>query len=263
MFFSGRTFLFTSICAIVTVLFTVYAITLDESYFLDLGDTYHRTFNNQQALKEYKKAYEINPDNYETLRRLTLVSNDCGEDYKETNTEKAKDYFRMAVEYAELSKEKFPTKSENYLLLAVSYGNLARYTSGKDKVKIARDVEKNFRKMIENHPDFAPSYVGLGIYYREVANLSWILKTFANTFFGGLENGTLKDSEKMLLKAIELDPHTITPEYHIAVTYVDMQDYEKAKDHFLNVLRLPVTDHEDPKKKDEAREKLIELGSDS
>ena len=218
-----------------------------------IGDLYHRNFSNLKALEAYKKAYELDPDNYLILKKLALTSNDCGEDLRHSDMEMAKRYFRESVAYAELAAEKYPQEQDVYFLLAISYGNLSRYTGGKDKVRLARNVESNLQKTIEYNPDFAPAYIALGIYYREVANLSWFLKNFAKAFFGGLPDGKLDDSKNMLSKALELDPDFIITHYEIAKTYLDLKEYDKANYHFQKVLDLEVTDHSDWSKKEKVK----------
>ena len=167
--------------------------------------------------------------------------------------DRAKEFLMESVSYAEMANEKFPDDPDVYFLLAISYGNLSRYTKGKDKVKLARNVEDNLQKSIKHNPDFAPSYIAMGIYYREVATLSWFLKNFANAFLGGLPDGTLEDSKNMLLKAIELRPEFIISHYEIGKTYIEMEDYEKADMHFQKVLELDIIDHSDWSKKEKVR----------
>ena len=222
--------------------------------FIHRGDEYHSKFENVKALKEYKKAYELNPENFLVLKKLTLASNDCGEDLKGSDMEKAKEYFGESVKYAELAKEKLPGDPDVYFLLAISYGNLSRYTGGKDKVKLARNVEDNLQKSIKHRPDFAPSYIAMGIYYREAAKLSWFLKQFAKAFLGGLPDGTLEDSKNMLLKALELSPDFIITHYEIAKTYLELEEYDKADYHFQKVLDLEIIDHSDWSKKLKVKE---------
>ncbi|MGI9534986.1 MAG: hypothetical protein ACR2NW_08535 [Thermodesulfobacteriota bacterium] len=230
-------------------------ITFSQTFedFVRFGDEYHSKFENLKALEEYKKAYHLNPDNFLILKKLTLTSNDCGEDLRGTDMEKAKNYFRESVSYAELAKEKFPDEPDVYFLLAISYGNLSRYTGGKDKVKLARNVEENLQKTIKYKPDFAPAYIAMGIYYREVANLSWLLKKFAKAFLGGLTDGTLEESKIMLLKALELRPDFIITHYEIGKTYLDLKEPEKAEFHFQKVLDLEIVDHSDWSKKEKVK----------
>ena len=48
------------------------------------GDKYYNEYDNLAALAEYQKAYAIDPESFEILKRLTLTSNDCGEDLRDT-----------------------------------------------------------------------------------------------------------------------------------------------------------------------------------
>jgi len=221
--------------------------------FLARGDIYYNKFNSKAALSEYKKAYYLDKNNFEILKRLTITSNDVGEDLRDTDMDLAKYYFRQSVTYAEQVKEQFPDVPETHFLLALSYGNLARYSKGKDKVKLARNVEKNLQKMIELRPDFAPSYIALGIYYRHLSNLSWFQRKFANAFFGGLPDGNIEDSRDTFLKAIELDPDFIITHYEIGKTYLEMDEYDNANHHFNIVLELEVRDHSDASKKEKVK----------
>ena len=239
--------------------FSVYAAT--DELFIVQGDFYHSKFNNIKALEYYQKAYDINPESFAIIKKLIIASNDCGEDQVEINEEKAKEYFRLSVKYTEIAKEKYPDEPELFLLLGLSYGNSSRYAEGREKVKLARDVEKNFKKMIELDPDYAPPYIGLGIYYREVANLNFFLKFIAKSFLGGLPNGTLEDSESMLVKAVELAPERVFTHYELAITYLDIGETEKVKYHLRKVLELPNTDHLDPLKKRTAEKILMDLNS--
>lgn len=246
------------------ILITIWSVSVHADGFetlVEQGDMLHLNFNNIEALEYYQKAYEINPNNFKIIKKLTITSNDCGEDKVEINEEIAKEYFALSVKYAEIAINKFPDEPEVYLLLGLSYGNSSRYAGGKKKIKLARDVEKNFKKMIELKPDFAPPYIGLGIYYREVAKLNFFLKLFAKSLLGGLPDGSLEDSETMLIKAVEIAPDRVFTHYELAITYLDIGDTEKAKYHLEKVLELPETDHLDPLKKKTAKKILKDLKS--
>ena len=227
--------------------------------YIEEGDLLREQFENLKALEKYQQAYSLNQDSFEIIKKLTLTYNDCGEDFRDTDMEKAKEYFRKSSYYAELASKKFSEKHFNYFLLAISYGNLARYTSGKEKVSLARNVENNLKAMINYKPDFAPSYIALGIYYREVSKLNWFLKVFAKTLMGGLPDGTLDDSKKMLLKSIELDKSIITAHYELAKTYMELNSFEKAIIHYNKVVQLPISDHQDKTKKKKSSKELKKL----
>ena len=245
----------------ILLLFSPLNLNAQESYEVHLksGDFYHASFDNLNALLHYKKAYDLNPENFEIIRKIILAYNDCGEDFIEIDENRSREFFSNSVKYAEIAKEKFPNETDTYLLLGLSYGNLSRYTNGKRKLKLARNVETNFKKMVELRPDYAPPYIGLGIYYREVTKLNFFLKLVAKSLLGGLPTGTLEDSKAMLEKALELAPGKVFTHYELAITYLDIGDIEKVRYHLEKVLDLPVTDHLDLMKKTVAVKILMDL----
>ena len=212
---------------------------------IEKGDKYYNDFSNLGALKEYTKAYGLDPENFEVLMKITRAYNDVGEDYKEQGSVEAEGYFIKAFEHSEIMKELFPQRGETYFFMAATRGNLALFKGGKEKVKLGRDVEKHARKAIELKPDYGEPHVALGVYYREVANLNWFLKKFAKAFFGGLPDGTNEDSLNMLLKAEELLPENVYVQFELGKTYKEIGNKEKMKEHFDKALKLPNTDHRD------------------
>jgi len=239
----------------------------DSNTYIQEGDQYYSQFDNLKALEAYKKAYELAPDSFEVLVRLTRAYNDVGEDVKgikfkpdqETNSKEVEEYFSQAAQYAEELHQKFPDKAESYFYLAATYGHLALFKGGKEKVKLARNVEENSKKAIDLDPQFIPAYIVLGVYYREVANLNWALKAFAKTLFGGLPNGTDEDSEKTLLKALELNPQVIHTRFELAKTYLAMGKEGKATEQLKEIIQLPITDHQDKEIKEVAEKELQKL----
>ncbi|NIP31470.1 MAG: hypothetical protein GTO02_18080, partial [Candidatus Dadabacteria bacterium] len=136
------------------------------SSIIKKGDKYYNDFNNLSALQEYSKAFNIDPESFEILMKLTRAYNDVGEDYKEQGSELAESYFFYAFDYAVKMQDLFPLRAETYFYLAASRGNLALYKGGKDKVKLGRDVEKYAKKAIELKPDYGEPHVALGVFYR-------------------------------------------------------------------------------------------------
>jgi len=212
---------------------------------INTGDEYYSKFDNINALTNYKEAYSLDPNSFEILMKLTRAYNDVGEDFKEQGSREAESYFIKALEHSEIMSEMFPDRAETYFYLAATRGNLALFKGGKDKLKLARDVEKYAKKAIELKPDYGEPHVALGVYYREVANLNWFLKKFAIAFFGGLPEGTNKDSINMLLKAEKLLPNNVYVQYELGKTYKEIGNKEKMKEHFNKALRLPNIDHRD------------------
>ncbi len=233
---------------------------------IEKGDKYYEGFENSEALKEYEKAYELCPDQFEPLMKLTRAYIDVGEDLKrdKSNGSRAKEaekYLNTAIEHSKILKQKYPNNQASYYLLAVSHGNLSLFKGGRQKVKLGRDIEEYAKRAIELDPNFAPAYVVLGIYYREVAGLNGLQKAFANTFWGGLPNGTLEKSKSALLKALELSPDSPYVHFDLAKTYEEMDRKDKAIEHYTKAIELPAVDHDDDRKKVISEERLVKLNN--
>ena len=244
-------------------MFTVLALPAHAEEFDGLvsqGDEQYSRFENGEALESYKKAYAINPCSYDALMKVTRAYIDSGEDIEPKKSKELKlkkeELFLKAVEHAEKMVEKNPDKAEAYFYAAAAYGKLALFRGGKEKVKLSGFVEKNGLKAVELDPNYEKPVTTLGIYYREVANLSWFLKAFANTFFGGKLKGTNEQAEEYLLKSIEMEPDRILPHYALAQTYFHMKKKEKEIAQLKKVLELPVADHEDAFIKEKTEKRL-------
>ena len=257
-FLLTREFIFT-ICLAASISYSSTILALDYDYYIEKGDKYYSKFDNLEAIREYEKAYQLSPNGFDVLSKLANAYNDYGEDLKDSNSDGAETYFEDAIKYAEILKNKFPARAESYFLVASAYGNLALYKGGRDKVRLARNLEKYAKKAIEIDPTFAPAYVVLGIYYRETATLNVVEKTFATAFLGGIPVGSLNDSIRVLLKAEELSPNSIYPHFELAETYEKLNDEDKAIVEYRKVLELPVSDHQDNMKKQKADNRIIKL----
>lgn len=183
------------------------------------GDARYRQFDAVGALADYERARQLAPDDFEALERLTRTCVDLGNELRAKKSKDAEMYYRKAIVNARLMLEKFPNKAESYFYAAASYGSLSLFKGGREKLKLGKDVEQYAKKAIELNPKFAPPYAVLGVFYREVANLNWLERAFANSFAGGVPKATNEDSEKMFLKAIELDPSSVYAHYQLALSY--------------------------------------------
>jgi Tfp pilus assembly protein PilF len=257
-FLFTREFIFT-ICLAASVSYSSTILAFDCNYYIEQGDKYYSKFDNLNAIREYEKAYKLSPNGFDVLSKLANAYNDYGEDLKDSNSDGAETYFEDAIKYAEILKNKYPARVESYFLVASAYGNLALYKGGRDKVRLARNLEKYAKKAIEIDPNFAPAYVVLGIYYRETATLNVIEKTFATAFLGGLPKGSLDDSMRELQKAEELSPQSIFTHFELAETYEKLNEEDKAISEYRKVLELPLSDHQDNMKKQEADRRIRKI----
>lgn len=211
------------------VLFPVYANSVND--LIKKGNEFHSKFENLKALDEYKKAYSIEPQNFTVLLKLTTAYNDVGvEYYYNKKMKEAEEYMNKGLEFAQQLLKNYPDSADSYFCLSFSYGNIALFKGGKEKVKLAKLIEENAKKGLEINKNHYLPYLILGIYYHQLADLSWFERAFANTFFGGVPKGTFEDSERMIKKSMELKPNSIVASYYLAKTYQSMSNKSKEKE---------------------------------
>jgi tetratricopeptide (TPR) repeat protein len=236
----------------------VFSNSFDE--LISKGDSLYAKSDMQSALDYYEQAYSVDSSDYDLLFKLTRVSNDLGEYYYELHDEEsAEKVVYEGVVYAERFYSLYPDSAKVYTYLAWSYGNQALFEGGKEKIKLAHKIKDNASKAIRiDSTDYLP-YVILGVYNRQIGALSWFERLFANIFFGDVPEGSFEESEKMMLKALELQPGIVIATFHLSLTYKEMDEEEKEIAMLKKVLELPETNFRDKFAKRKAKERLEEL----
>ncbi len=226
------------------------------------GNELYKKFDNLKALEKYKQAHELDSTNYIALAKLTKVYNDISGEYKEQRKDSISSvYVKLGMKYAEIFHKMFPDSALTYTYLAWSYGGMAKLVGSKEKIKLAKRIEENAKKSIQINPnDFMP-YLILGVYYREVANLSWFERFFANTFYGDVPEGTNEESEKMLKKALTFDPKIIIANYELANTYLAEDKEKEAINLYNELLKIPNNNFRDKYIKAKTKRRLERLKS--
>ncbi len=228
--------------------------------YLEKGDSLYVKFKLDDAYKNYKLAYDLNPDDYFVLSKITRVCNDLGEYYYELHDEdKSEKVVYEAVEYAEEFHNLYPDSARVYTFLAWSYGNQALFEGGNEKVKLAHKIKNNAGEAIRRDSTDFFAYIILSIYNRQVASLSWFERLFAETFFGDVPDASLEDSEKYMLKALEIKPGIVIAAFHLSLTYREMDNEEKEIEWLKKVIKLPERDFRDKFAKRKAKKRLEEL----
>ena len=229
--------------------------------YIQKGDESFSSFDNQSALQNFLKAYEIDSKDYEVLYRLARSYNDLGEEYYEYRMKDSSEaMIKKAIEFSEKLMKDYPDSASSYAYLAMSYGNQALYEGGKTKIKLAHKIEENAKKSLQINPHQYLSYVILGIYYRQIADLSWFEKVFANTFFGNVPEGTFDQSVEMLKKALDIKPGTIVASFQLTLTYKAMGKTDKEKKLLQELITYPQKNFRDKFAIKKAMKRLKDLG---
>ena len=228
--------------------------------YIKLGDKFYMKYDLEQAFTNYKKAFDIKPTDYYALLKITRITNDLGEYYKELHQrDQAEKEINQAVANAKLFYKLFPDSAKVYTYLAWSYGNLAMFQGGKEKIKLANKIRDNGIKAIRmDSTDYLP-YIILGIYNRQIGSLNWFERLFANTFFGDVPEGSFEEAERLMYKALELKPNIIIAVFHLSLTYREMGETDKEIKLLKKVIELPKRDFRDDFAKKKSAKRLKEL----
>jgi tetratricopeptide (TPR) repeat protein len=227
---------------------------------ISIGDSLYAQSDMQTALNYYEQAYGIDSSDYYLLLKLTRVCNDLGEYFYELRDEESSEkVVYEGVDFAERFYSLYPDSAKVYAYLAWSYGNQALFEGGKEKIKLAHKIKNNAARAISmDSTDYLP-YVILGIYNRQIGALSWFERLFANTFFGDVPEGSFEESEKMMLKALELQPRIVIATFHLSLTYKEMGEEEKEIEMLKKVLEMPNLNFRDTYAKRKSKERLEDL----
>lgn len=224
------------------------------------GDSSYLAFDNETALSFYERAFKLDTTAYFPRLNLSRTHYDYGLDLlAENNKDQAYLHFKASVRHANHLVAYFPDSSRAHFLYAATLGNMALFKGGREKVAIGKLVETHSRKAISIDSTWAHPYVALGIYYREVASLNWVERTFAKVFYGQLPNTSLQTALTYLKRAEALRPNFPFLHYELAMTYHMIQEEQKARQHLNTLLDLPPETTQDVRNQQTAR-RMLEAG---
>jgi tetratricopeptide (TPR) repeat protein len=233
----------------------VAATTFEE--FMAQGDTAFDIYDNELALTAYQSAYALNPNDCDAAWKVSRAFADVGDD----KTDKAEriDNFTKAEEFARKAIAICPNSDMAHLQLSIAIGRVALMAGKKEQVQLSQAVKDEAEKALELNPDNDTAHHVYARWHRKVATLSGIQKTFAKILYGGLPPASLEQAEKHFLKAIELKPDHINHYLELGITYVEMNQKEKAAAAFRKALELPAKSSKDKEYQAEAAAQLKEV----
>ncbi len=114
-------------------------------------------------------------------------------------------------------------------------------------------------KAIALDPNEDLAYHVLGIWNREMVELNWFLKKFAEALYGKFPPASMADALKHLRKAAELSPTSVAHQVELGITLKTAGQKAEAKRTLEHALTMPPTWVTDDVYKSKARETLQSL----
>jgi tetratricopeptide (TPR) repeat protein len=106
------------------------------------------------------------------------------------------------------------------------------------------------------------AYSILGSFYRALGNVSWLERTLADLFLGGLPEGGYEDSEAALHRAIRLAPDNMRHHFELGLLYMNWERPADAQRAFAQAAACPVLVARDRSRQTRAREWAQSLAGD-
>lgn len=205
-----------------------------DSWLIEAGDQALRALDNTGAVRYFEEARALQGSSasadlmerlvmshvYRSLDLITSGDRDTGE----AEIDRAHVYARRLA-------DEHPDRASAWFLLAIALGNQATFEGGRGKVRIGRAVEQHCLRAIELDPAYPEPHIVLGVFYREVSEVSWVQRLVANTLFGGLPEGSYRRSAELLQKAVDLDPSIPLARFELGRTLYRDGRFDEARLH--------------------------------
>jgi len=191
------------------------------------------------ARHTYRVAVNQQTNQYETAWQLCRALIDAGTLTKGRVAQKL-----LFVESEQLARHAVQinsTDSKGHLYLSISVGKLALFEGGKRKVELSKEVKTEAEQAIALDPAEDAAYHVLGIWNREVVELNFLLKKFAELLYGNFPQASLEAAQANLRRAVELAPTVVSHRVELGLTLLAAG--KRVEGHALleEALRMPET----------------------
>jgi len=234
--------LYRSIAILFLVIWLCPHAAADTSIFENV-DKLYGTNDFSGALEECERLEASGPVDYEILWRLARSYSMAG--YLEKKKSGRRKYLAKAIDYSRKAIELDGSRFEAHLHLSESLGILSNMSPPKKKVAYSREVRTAAERAIALEPSNSKAYTVLGMWHRKAVQASWIEKSIADAFLGGLPDASLEEAVGYLIKAVELDSGLMKSHYELALVYEALNKNDLARVELNKVLECNVRHHKD------------------
>ena len=233
------------------------------SQLLQKADALYAGFKQKEALNEFLKALQLDPQNHEALSKISRVYVDFGDMIPESGAdwqEKKLKQYQIAEEYARKAVKADPNGTWGHFYVAASLGKIAMQSSIPKQIDLAREIQPEIEKAIALDPQNGYAYHLYGVWHRKMAEIGKMSRLLSiAVLWRSVPKGNLGKSVEYLKKALSFNPTVIAHHLELARTLVGMGQYQPARNELKSVQELPIQFSDDPLNKREAQQLLQEI----
>jgi tetratricopeptide (TPR) repeat protein len=189
------------------------------------GDVFFEELDYVSAVRAYEQVLQTDPDNVEALWKLARAHICLGDIVGDSESEA---HYRKSEKYARRCIELNERHADAHVWLAAALGSIAMFEGSKTKVKLVREIRKEIDRALVLNPNHDAAYSLLGSVHRAIGNVTWIERSLANMFLGGLPKGGFEEGEAAFKKAIELRPDAMRHQFELGMLYWEWGKKEEA-----------------------------------
>ena len=254
--------LFLAVCAAGLAAFSLPLAGQTAADHIRQGDEYFAKFNDAKALESYLLAVQSEPSNYEALWKTARAYFDLGDLTPETeagSADKKRQLYNNAVRYSKQAIQAVPDGTWGHFFLSAAMGKYVLTQGKKEQINGSKTIKAEIEKAIELDPSNDLAFHALGRWHRRMAEIGGASRFLGGMIYGSIPKGSFEESEKNLLKAIELNPNYTNHHLELGRTYLSLKKKDLAVQQFQKVLELPDTTSKCPFYKKEAEAELAKL----
>ncbi len=246
----------------IVAIFAVWAGAQTAADHIKAGDEAYAQFDDQKALEHYQEALKLEPQNYEALWKASRACVDIADVIPATGKDakqKQQQLYIQGTDYAKKAVAANPNDTWGHFQIAAALGKKLLMEGKKEQIDGSKLIRTEIDKAIQLDPNNDLAYHALGRWHRRMAEIGGAQRLFGSILFGSIPKGSFEESEKAFKKALELNPNYVNHHLEIGLTYVDMKNYDLAKQELQKAIDLPKTTSKDDVLKAQAQAELAKI----
>lgn len=223
------------------------------------ADEYHAALDPAAALESLRGALASDSTRYDALWRAARETVNLG--MLTDDEEQARAWYEASVEYAERAVRQSPDSAQGYQWLSIALGRAALAVGPRKRVDYAVAVRENALRAVEIDSTAAGAWNVLGEWHAEIKRLNGLTRFAAQRLLGADTFGlaSWSEAERLLKRAIELEPEAVIHRLALARVYVDLERRAEAREQLNRAIELPTVQPTDDQSRREAEELLRDL----